>query len=110
MNAQYFQAVCESYGLPKPEAEVLFSNERRFRLDFAWRDLKLGIEVQGGIWMAAGAHSRPLNIQRDHTKNNLAVSLGWRILLFEPKKLLLTESMKIIKTTIELIQQQKKNV
>lgn len=56
---------------------------RRWDADFAWPDLKLLAEVDGGIWRrGGGAHSHPTNILRDMAKQNDAVLLGWRVLRF----------------------------
>ena len=53
---------------------------RRFRIDFAWPDLKLAVEVQGGLW-TRGRHSRPMGIVKDYEKFNLLTLHGWRVLL-----------------------------
>jgi hypothetical protein len=46
-------------GLPEPEREFMFAKSigRRWRLDFAYPEKRIGIEVQGGIYVR-GAHSR----------------------------------------------------
>jgi len=54
--------------------------KRRFRIDFAWPDLKLAVEVQGGLW-TRGRHSRPMGIVKDYEKFNLLTLHGWRVLL-----------------------------
>lgn len=68
-------------GLPHFEREVLFHPERKWRWDFANRDLMLAIEIQGATW-SSGAHARGAGIQRDCDKHNAGVLLGWRILVF----------------------------
>ena len=50
-----------------------------YELDFAWLDLKLGVEVEGGIHQKSG-HSTGTGIQRDIRKQQLAALLGWRII------------------------------
>jgi very-short-patch-repair endonuclease len=56
---------------------------RGWRIDFAWPDLKLAAEIQGGIWKrGGGAHSHPLDIVRNITKYNGLAALGWRLLQF----------------------------
>lgn len=73
----------KSENLPVPEREFMFAKSigRRFRLDFAYPDRKIGIEVQGGIW-TRGAHARGTGLERDYEKLNLAQTLGWRVLQF----------------------------
>jgi len=55
---------------------------RMFRFDF-FLGYDLLIEVQGGIYMRRGAHSRPENIIRDMEKANLACFHGYRLLCFD---------------------------
>ncbi len=70
-------------GLPVPVAEYKFHPSKGWRLDRAWPEDRLGVEIEGGLWMKGkGAHSHPSNILRDIEKYNAAVLLGWRILRF----------------------------
>ena len=60
---------------------------RKWTADFYFRDYALLVEIEGGIWMpGGGAHSRPLNIERDAEKNNAAILLGLSTLRFTPKQ------------------------
>lgn len=52
---------------------------RAWRFDFAWPDLMLACEVEGGTW-AGGRHTRGAGFQADTEKHNAAVLLGWRVL------------------------------
>ena len=49
-------AQIKQYGLPDPIREYKFSDQRRFRFDFAWPALKIAAEVEGAIW-AGGRHN-----------------------------------------------------
>lgn len=80
-------------GLPSVRREFYFAQHlgRDFRLDFAWPDRKLAVEVQGGGWMKAdkdgnrrGAHGGGAALERDCEKLSLAASLGWRVLQVTP--------------------------
>lgn len=80
------------YGIETPETEYKFHPIRRWRLDYAWINQKIGVEIQGGIWIKGlsgrgGAHSLPSNIIRDMEKDNEAQKLGWRIFKFTPQEL-----------------------
>lgn len=66
-------------GLPEPEREVRFSPTRRFRFDFAWPDLRLACEVEGGTY-SGGRHTRGSGFAADCEKYNLAMLTGWRVL------------------------------
>jgi very-short-patch-repair endonuclease len=68
-----------AWGLPTPLREHAPIPGRRFRLDFAWPDWKLGVECEGGIW-TKGGHSTGTGITRDCEKGNLLTLAGWRVL------------------------------
>lgn len=83
-------------GLPAPEREHYFARGlgRSFRLDFAWPDRKLAVEVQGGGWMPAdklgrrrGAHGGGEALERDCEKFALASALGWRVVPVTPAQI-----------------------
>ena len=51
-----FTAACHDIGLPEPlceyvPPELTKTTRRRFRLDFAFPEVKLGIEIDGAIWV-----------------------------------------------------------
>jgi hypothetical protein len=69
--------------LPIPQRNYRFCPTRKYEIDWAWPDLKIGIEIQGGIW-SKGAHARPLNILRDMSKRNLLTEYHWRVWEFTP--------------------------
>ena len=75
------EALLVSEGLTPFTREVMFMRERKFRIDFAWQDLKVGIEVQGGQYVR-GAHQRPKQYQSDCEKLNEAQLAGWILLWF----------------------------
>ena len=66
-----------------PVREYRFHPERRWRLDFAWPSIKLGVEIQGmGMGGRAGGHQTDKGMQNDCEKHNALVQLGWRVLHF----------------------------
>ena len=74
-----FEFFLRAFNFPPPVKQFQFHPNRAFRADFAWPDINLLVEVEGGIWMrGGGAHSRPQGILRDIEKSNEAVRLGWR--------------------------------
>lgn len=50
-----------------------------YRFDFAWPELKVAVEANGGVW-SGGAHGRPKGILRDYAKGNRARLAGWTVL------------------------------
>ena len=62
-----------------PLLEYPFHPTRRWRLDFAWPESMIALEVEGGVF-SGGRHGRPLGIAGDIEKGNAAALLGWRVL------------------------------
>lgn len=60
--------------LPTPVREYQHIPGRRFRIDFAWPDRKLGVEVQGNV------HRIKERFEADIIKRALGQMAGWRIL------------------------------
>jgi len=69
----------ELAGLPLPTPQYRFSDNRKWRCDFAWPDRKLALEVEGGVY-TKGRHQRPLGFLADCEKYNFATIRGWRVL------------------------------
>lgn len=65
--------------LPLPERELRFHPPRKWRMDFAWPDHMLAVEVDGGTWNG-GRHTRGKGFEADCEKMNTAVLDGWRVL------------------------------
>ena len=67
---------------------VLTENTRKqayWVFDFLFRDFKIIVEIDGGIWMrGGGAHSHPVDITRNMAKGNDAVLQGYSVLRFTP--------------------------
>lgn len=85
-------------GLPEPVREYRFAAEhvglgrgvlkrlneaglQDWRFDFAWPDLLIAAEIEGGTWVY-GRHNRPEGFERDCRKYNSAAILGWTVLRF----------------------------
>jgi len=66
-------------GIPTPAAEHRFHATRKWRFDFAWPDLKVAVEIEGGTW-TRGAHSRGKHFEADCEKYNEAAIGGWTVL------------------------------
>lgn len=80
---------CRALKLPTPQRNFRFHPVRRFEIDWAWPEQKVGIEIQGGIFIpGGGAHSRPMNIVRDMTKHNLLLDAGWRVWHYTPREVI----------------------
>src|SRR3990167_5526682 len=65
--------------LPAPQREVRGCLDRRWRVDCAWDDLRLAVEVEGGTWIR-GRHARGRGMRADCEKYNRVVLDGWTLL------------------------------
>lgn len=66
------------FKIPPPVREFRFAPPRRWRFDFAWPDVKVALEVEGGIW-GGGRHTRGAGFIADCDKYNAAALAGWRV-------------------------------
>lgn len=81
------------------EKEYRFHPERKWRFDYAIPDLKIAIEIDGGVWIN-GRHNRASGYIKDMQKFNIAASLGWLILKFTPEEMFKITTLDIISQTI----------
>jgi hypothetical protein len=88
-------------GIPLPETEFAFALPRKWRMDFAWPDAKVFLEVDGGIW-TRGRHTRGAGWLKDTEKLNTAAAMGWRYLRCTPQTLHDLELIATIKTALSL--------
>ncbi len=109
------------YGVCKPALveEYRFLEDRMFRFDFALPGLKIGIEVEGGVFAAQVAdelvyaggklskipgkrsrHTTGAGYQRDCEKYNLAALNGWIVLRFTSPMI---ESGKAVRMIVDAI-------
>lgn len=66
-------------GLPAPERQYKPITDRRYRVDFAWPDHNLIVEVEGGGFVG-GRHTRGAGFRADCERSNELVLAGWRVL------------------------------
>jgi very-short-patch-repair endonuclease len=64
-----------------PAREFQFHPERKWKIDFAFVEQKLGVKIDGGS-RSHGRHNRADGFEADCIKLNAAVALGWRILRY----------------------------
>src|SRR6056297_3547768 len=86
-------------GIPEPVYEYRFHPTRKWRMDMAWIDQKVFLEVQGGIFVR-GRHSRGAAMLKEWEKINTASSMGWRVLYCQPSDVCMTKTAEIIKLAL----------
>lgn len=62
-----------------PLREHRFHPTRKWRLDFAWPERLIAIEIQGGVW-TGGRHTTGKGFSEDCAKFAEAALLGWRVI------------------------------
>lgn len=92
--------VWQAFGIPEPTPEFRFC-ERRWLLDFAWADQKVGFEIEGGIWKR-GRHSRGAGMQKDMAKYNRLSVLGWKLIRATPQDVKDGSIFKTIREVLHL--------
>ena len=80
--------------------EYKFHPKRRWRLDFAWVDKKIGVEVEGGIWLPRSGHNTGVGISRDVEKGNALTLLGWKLIRVTGKMIKNGEALNIIESIL----------
>lgn len=108
---------CQGVGLPQVEKEWFFHKKRRWRFDFAFVELRLAVEIEGGIWARKGAkkcaacgetpkggHSTGRGMLEDLEKYNSATLGGWRLIRITPSQVRDGTALAIIERAVIAIQ------
>lgn len=80
--------------------EWTFTEDRKWRFDYAIPHWKIGVEIEGGAFIQ-GRHTRGAGFIKDMEKYNHATLLGWRILRFTPDQVLRGEAIAFIKRVLD---------
>jgi very-short-patch-repair endonuclease len=91
--------------LPIPVSEYRFHPTRLWRLDRAWPDRHIAVEIDGGTWLTTGhgrsaGHAHPARMQRDNEKRNAARALGWRVFQFTARQVEYGEALEVLKCVL----------
>ena len=65
--------------LPGYQQEFIFHPVRKWRFDYAWVELKVALEIHGGVF-TNGRHTRGKGFSEDKVKMNSAQLLGWIVI------------------------------
>lgn len=79
--------------------EYRFHPTRQWRFDYAIPDLRIAIEIDGGIWIN-GRHNRASGYLGDMEKFNAAATLGWVVLKFTPQEQYTAKALDLITQAI----------
>lgn len=86
--------------LPEPVQEHRFHPTRRWRFDFAWPELMLAVEVEGGGW-TNGRHTRGKGFSNDIQKYSEAMRLGWTVYRVDGALIGSGEALTVIEVLLE---------
>lgn len=95
-----FEYSLKALRFPAFETEHQFHPTRRWRFDFAWPELMIAAEVEGGTW-TGGRHTRGLGFHNDCVKYGEAAILGWRVLRLDSKLVKSGEGIEMLERLIE---------
>ena len=96
-----FCGLLQERGLPCPEPEHQFHDSRKWRIDYAWADEKVALEVEGGVW-TRGRHTRGSGFVKDMEKYNEVALHGFTLVRVVPDDLLTEDTLDLIERAIEL--------
>ena len=91
----------EERGLQGAQQQFRFHADRNWALDFAFLDVKLGIEIDGGIWLAKGGHNTGKGYLEDRLKEQAALLLGWVIYRVVPEMITSGQAIDTIAVLLE---------
>jgi len=90
-----FELTLRAIGIPPFEREYRFATLRKWRIDFAWPDYHLAVEIEGGAWIQ-GRHNRAASFLKDMEKyNELSLRRFW-LLRFTPQQVESGEAVRVI--------------
>jgi very-short-patch-repair endonuclease len=76
-----FETLARQLELPEYVREYQFMKSRKFASEFAWPNLKIIVEIEGGIG-TGGRHTRVMGYSKDCEKYNYISMKGWVLLRF----------------------------
>lgn len=100
INVGVFEKIFKAFGLPGPVVEYKFHPKRKWRIDYAWPEFKLAVEVEGGVY-SRGRHVRPGGFMGDIEKYNALTLAGWHLLRFTWGQMRSGEALELIREFIE---------
>ena len=96
-----FCELLQERGLPCPQPEHRFHDTRKWRLDFAWEEEKVALEVEGGVW-TRGRHTRGSGFLKDVQKYNEVALHGFVLIRTVPDDLLTEDTLDLVERAITL--------
>jgi very-short-patch-repair endonuclease len=83
MICDTYMLAMKAYCIPDPIPEFKFHPTRKWRIDYAWPDVKLAVEIEGGAF-CRGRHTRGAGFVADLEKYDALTEAGWALLRYQP--------------------------
>ena len=95
-------------GAPNPVREHRFNPPRRYRFDFAWPDIMLAVELEGGTLSKykKSRHTTGTGFHNDCQKYNQAALMGWTVLRFDSAMINTLDAINTTMNAIELLKNE----
>ena len=105
LQQKLFTKLCLEMGCPAPFPEFKFHEKRKWRIDYYFENerQKVGLEVQGGLFMhqgKGGRHNRATGYLKDMEKSNAMATSGIFLLQVTPQTLLKKTTVEMIKAVL----------
>lgn len=94
-----FLALVKRAKLPEPTPEYRFHPTRKWRIDYAFVDQRVALEVEGAVW-TSGRHTRGSGFVKDMAKYNELARMGWRLVRITPKQLHDLATIELLTATL----------
>ena len=91
-----------AYEVPPYVKEHRFNPPRLWRFDYAWPDLRLAVEIEGGVWVS-GRHVDPKGFLADLEKYNTATLMGWMVLRVDSGMVDNGKAIQILLTVLDVL-------
>ena len=98
LGQEAFAFLCRTHRLPQPHPQWELAKsvqvprlDRKtgpltWKFDFCWPQFRLIVEIDGGVWKpGGGAHSHPVDLERNRLKRNDAALAGFSVIAFPPE-------------------------
>ena len=99
LRQQKFLAELSRLKLQLPEMEYKFHPKRQWRFDYAWPDLKIALEQEGGVW-TRGRHTRGAGFVADLEKYNRAAISGWTVIRVTVEQMDTLEAVTLLREVL----------
>ncbi len=96
-----FFTQCLAAGLPEPEPEHYFARPRKWRVDFAFVEQKVAVELEGGVW-TGGRHVRPKGFLNDIEKYNELALRGWVLIRCTHDMVASGEALALVERALQM--------